>query len=175
MTIISVLVIYAITRTGGSAGYDEFAYQARLISTLRNMQIRAMNDTRPNYCFQVNFDNNNDAFGPPTLNYTGAFGPTCSPVIDVNGELSGSNRNRFLHMYALASETAQDDIDLVALNSVGAEIEYIGFNHLGLPLTSDVGNDNCASGCTIQFSTLVTTAQICVESQGYIHAGVCGG
>ncbi len=175
MMIIGVMMVFATARYSSSSGYDEFAYQARLISVLRNMQIRAMNDTRPNYCFQVNFDNNNNAFGPPGLLYRGPFASTCSTTIDVDDELSGSNRNRFLHMYALTAEMTADSVDMLALNSVGSEIEFIGFDHLGMPLTSDIGNDNCATGCTIQFSTEVASAKVCVESQGYVHGGECGG
>ncbi|MCY7295267.1 pilus assembly FimT family protein [Alteromonas sp. a30] len=178
MLIISALVVFAVPRFSGSAGYDEYAYQARLISTLRHMQLRALNDTRPTYCFQVNFDNANDAFGPPTLKYTAAAGAssrTCSDVIDVDGLLLGAESAKYQHLFGLASELQQDNIDLLALNSVGGVITYIGFDHLGRPLTSDAGNDNCNAGCTIQFSSVVSTAQVCVEPQGYIHSGVCGG
>lgn len=178
MLIISVLVVFAIPRFSGSSGYDEFAYQARLISTLRHMQTRALNDTRANYCFQVNFDNANDAFGPPTLKYAAAAGNparTCSTAIDVDGLLATNERAKYQHLFALSSELQTDNVNLEALNSLGASIVSIGFDHFGRPLTSDAGNDNCAQGCTIRFSTVVTSAQVCVESEGYIHAGECGG
>ncbi|UAA39096.1 type II secretion system protein [Paraneptunicella aestuarii] len=174
MMIISALVVFASARFGGSQGYDEFAYQARLISVLRNMQTRAMNDTRNSYCFQVNFDNSNNAFGPPSLNYNGLAANTCSSSIDVDNVMSGTSRNRFQHMFALASELNEDGVNLQARNSLGNSISYIGFDALGKPITSDAGNDNCASGCSITFSTVVATAKVCVESQGYVHAGECG-
>lgn len=174
MMIISALVVFASARFGGSQGYDEFAYQSRLISVLRNMQTRAMNDTRSDYCFQVNFDNGNNAFGPPSLNYNGLAANTCSSSIDVDNVMSGTSRNRFQHMFALASELNEDGVNLQAQNSLGNNILYIRFDTLGRPLTSDVGHDNCASGCSIVFSSGVATAKVCVEPQGYVHAGECG-
>lgn len=178
MLILGVLVAFAIPRFSGSAGYDEFAYQARLISTLRHMQTRALNDTRANYCFQVNFDNVNDAFGPPTLKYLATAGPparTCSATIDIDGLLATNERTKYQHLFALSAELQTDGVDLTARNSSGASITFIGFDHFGRPLTSDAGNDNCAQGCTIRFASVVTSASVCVESQGYIHAGECGG
>ena len=178
MLIIGALVVFAFPRFSGSAGYDEYAYQARLISTLRHMQIRALNDTRQDYCFQVNFDNASDAFGPPTLKYTAASGAairTCSDVIDIDNLLSGVERAKYQHFFGLSQELQQDNVDLLALNSIGGIVSYIRFDHFGRPITSDPGNDNCATGCTVQFSSVVSTAQVCVESQGYIHAGVCSG
>ena len=175
MVILGVLVIVAWPRLGGSAGYDEYAYQARLIAVLRNMQMRAMNDTRDNNCFQVNFDNSNDAFGPPTLNYLSNLGNTCLTTIDVDNVLNSSERQTVVHMYGRSDELQSDNIDMQALNSLGALITSIGFTSLGEPLTSDAGNDNCASGCSIEFISGVSVAKVCVESQGYIHAGECNG
>ena len=172
MLILSALVVFANARFGGSSGYDEYAYQARLISVLRNMQTRAMNDTRDGYCFQINFDNVNDAFGPPTLDYIGLAATTCSTTIDVGNTLSGANKNRFQHMYALAAELNEDNVDMAARNSAGTTINNIRFDSLGRP-TPQLGN--CSSGCTIEFTSSVSTARVCVESEGYIHGGNCGG
>ena len=176
MLIIATLVGFAVVRFSGSSGYDEYAYQARLISVLRNMQTRAMNDTRNGFCFQVNFDNANNAFGPPTLNYqlTAPAANTCNSTIDVNNVLTSSTAATVSHLYATSAETSQDNITMIARNSLGNSIAFIGFNHLGMPLTSDAGNDNCASGCTVDFTSSVSTARVCIESQGYVHEGSCG-
>lgn len=175
MVILGILVVVAWPRFGGSSGYDEYAYQTRLIGVLRGMQMRAMNDTQPNRCFRVIFDNTNDAFGPPTLNYLSNLNNTCSTTIDVDSVLTGADRQTVLHMYGRSQELQADNIDMRALNSLGADISYIDFTNLGEPLTSDAGNDNCATGCSIEFISIVSVAKVCVESQGYIHAGECNG
>lgn len=175
MVILGILVVVAWPRFGGSGGYDEYAYQTRLIGVLRGMQMRAMNDTALNRCFQVNFDNTNDAFGPPTLNYLSNLANTCLTTIDVENVLTGNDRQTVLHMYGLSEELQSDNIDMVALNSVGTEVTFIGFTNLGEPLTGDAGNDNCASGCSVEFRSAVSVAKVCVEPQGYIHAGECNG
>ena len=175
MVILGILVVVAWPRFGGSSGYDEYAYQTRLIGVLRGMQMRAMSDTQLNRCFQVNFDSTNDAFGPPTLNYLSNLNNTCSSTIDVDSVLTGADRQTVLHMYGRSEELQADNIDMLAMNSLGAEIAFIGFSNLGEPLTSDAGNDNCATGCSIECISIVSVAKVCVESQGYIHAGECNG
>lgn len=175
LIILGILVTVAWPRFGGSAGYDEYAYQTRLIGVLRGMQMRAMNDTQPDRCFQVNFDSDNDAFGPPSLNYLSNLPSTCSSTIDVNNVLASNARQTVVHMYGRSDELQADNIDMVALNSVDAEIDFIRFSNLGEPLTSDAGNDNCASGCSIEFRSVVSTAKVCVEPEGYIHPGECNG
>lgn len=175
MVILGVLVTVAWPRFGGSSGYDEYAFQARLIGVLRGMQMRAMNDTQPNRCFQVNFDNTNDAFGPPTLDYLSNPADTCAATIDSDNVLNSANSQTVQHMYGRSEELQAANIDMVAMNSLGADIAFIGFTNLGEPLTSDAGNDNCASGCSIEFISIVSVAKVCVESQGYIHAGECNG
>lgn len=83
--IIGILAVFFVPRFQGSSGFTEYTMQSRLISSMRNMQQRAMQDTRTGYCFQVNIlptSTGTPGFGPPSLNYSGAPTPTCSSAID---------------------------------------------------------------------------------------------
>jgi len=188
MIIISALAVYAYPRFSGKSGYSEFTLQARLISALRHMQTRAMQDTRADFCYQINLINQVaggniifPTFGPPKLEYIddgeGAFLPsnTCSLDIEFNHpELNPENlRTSFnemneegVSMEAKArNETEGSDVN----------VNFVKFTHLGRPIVdSDPASDpviSCINTCKITFTgTSGDKASICIESQGYIHA-----
>lgn len=153
--ILGILTVSVFTRFDGTSGYAEYTYQARLISSLRNMQQRAMQDTRQDYCFQINFSSSPAAFGPPTLSYNpGDSAVTCSSSID------HSNPDY------LTTSTSEMSDEGVAFGSL--PFNFIGFDSLGRPLTDDSGTPNCVSGCQVDF-VAQETVSVCVESEGYIH------
>lgn len=156
--LIGTLAVSVFSRISGSSGYAEFTYQARLISTLRNMQTRAMFDTRPNYCFQINLQTSPPAFGPPTLSYTsGDASDTCATSID------------FTNPDYLATTNVEMDSAEVNLSTIGdtsLTFNQMGFDNLGRPVTN---GPTCESTCRIEL-TGEQTAAVCIESQGYIHA-----
>jgi MSHA pilin protein MshC len=162
--ILGILAISVSSRFTGTRGYVEYTYQARLISSLRNMQQRAMQDTRPGYCFQINFSSSPDAFGPPTLSYNpGDPAATCSTNID------HSNPD---YLSTSPSEMNDEGVTFSSSNLVvigSLPFTFIGFDNLGRPLTDNSSSANCASGCQIDF-VAEKTAPVCVESEGYIHA-----
>ncbi|GAB3027338.1 prepilin-type N-terminal cleavage/methylation domain-containing protein [Bowmanella dokdonensis] len=155
--LIGVLAVTAYSRFQGKDGVVEYAYQARLVSALRNMQTRAMQDTRPGYCFLINL--NAGDFGPPSLAYdttTGNPPLTCGTSIDFStpdylrtdaGELTGEG--------------------LVLL----APVNHVGFDDMGRPVDNS-GASICQNQCqlTIQGSVSVP---VCIETEGYIHAASC--
>ena len=154
--ILGILSVSAASRFSGSSGYAEYTYQARLISSLRHMQQRAMQDTRLGYCFQVNFLASPAAFGPPTLSYdTAATGSSC------DGNIDFSNPD---YLRTAPNEMADESVTFGTL-----PFTYLGFDNLGRPLTDAAGVANCASGCQLEFVG-EETLSICIESQGYIHA-----
>ncbi|MEP4891247.1 MAG: prepilin-type N-terminal cleavage/methylation domain-containing protein [Aliiglaciecola sp.] len=152
--ILGILAVVVAPRFQGAGGIAEYTYQARLISALRTMQQRAMNDTRENYCFQVNiFTGSNSSFGPPTLVYNNsAVALSCSTTIDSSEEAA--------YVVANIDEMAADN---VTITSGGGSIL---FNRFGCP---NNGSGFCTNDIEITFQGDAEVS-VCIESQGYIHA-----
>ena len=157
--LIGIVSTIAVARFSGNDGIAEFTYQNRLISALRNMQQRAMHDSRNGFCFQINLTGGSvaPAFGPPTSNFTaGNQAATCASTIDASVEFLSTT----------ATEIADQNVIITASDGAQSSLSLIGFDGLGRPLTN---LNNCASGCVIAFDG-ASTARVCVESQGYVHA-----
>lgn len=153
--LISTLSVLALSRYSSTSTFSEYTYQARLVSVLRNMQTRAMHDTRDGYCFQINFDNSSAAFGPPALNYTtGSAVDTCRTSIDFTNAS---------YLTTSAIEMTDSEVSLSTLPI----FDFIAFNSLGQPV--DAGELACSSQCKITL-TGESTVSVCIESEGYIHA-----
>lgn len=155
--LLGVLAVFVAPRFQGSGGIAEYVYQDRIISSLRAMQQRAMNDTRSGYCFQVNFNATaNSSFGPPTLNYNdGNQAATCETTISASAE------SEFLA--ATAAEMIADGVSISFADM--ATSKSIAFDSSGCP----IGGASCSTGFRIDL-TSETTVSVCVESQGYVHA-----
>ncbi len=154
IVIIAVLGVSAYAKFSGTAGYTDYTYQARLISALRSMQMRAMHDTRNDRCYQLNLIASPPQFGPPTSSELA----TCTLTSNID-----YNRDDFLRVDSPQQMTT-DNVSLTAEDS-GVAYEYIRFDALGRPSTA---GPSCAP-CTLTISG-EETLQICVESEGYIHA-----
>ncbi|WJG09711.1 type II secretion system protein [Aliiglaciecola sp. LCG003] len=152
--LLGILTVLVAPRFQSKGSVVEYTYQSRLISALRTMQQRAMNDTRAGYCFQVNvFTGSNSSFGPPTLNYrTGGAAATCANTIDSSEAAD--------YVTADIDEFVSDKV--IITSGAGT----INFNSLGCP-NNGAGFCNNPVKITIQG---VNTLSVCVESQGYIHA-----
>ncbi|WP_166422614.1 prepilin-type N-terminal cleavage/methylation domain-containing protein [Paraglaciecola sp. 20A4] len=157
--IIGILAVSAASRFD-SSGYAEYGYQSRLLSALRAMQQRAMQDTRADYCFQINFNTNAPAFGPPTLSYlnntTAEHTATCSSTIDFTTA-------EFLR--TSSGEIASDNVAMTTDDLNVDTFNLIRFDNFGRPSTN-VGS--CQVQCRVTFQGQQAPA-ICIESQGYIH------
>ncbi|WP_088329524.1 prepilin-type N-terminal cleavage/methylation domain-containing protein [Lacimicrobium sp. SS2-24] len=165
ITVLGVLAVSAYSRFQGSDGVAEYTYQARLVGALRNMQTRAMQDTRPGYCYQINFDTASPGFGPPTMSYAAGGGVTeqsqsCTTGIDFTAPS---------YLRTDADEMSQNNVGLSALSGSSA-VSHIGFDSMGRPV-NNTQQLICTSsnGCRITFSG-TASVRVCVESQGYIHA-----
>lgn len=172
IVLLGILSAYALPRLFDTSEISAAVFQNRAISILRNMQTRAMQDTRnEGYCYQVNFDNNNNEFGVPSLNYEITadaiqIAATCANTIDTSDPAE--------YYYVPASAMAEEGINLAARANNGDEITTIQFDSLG---RANQGGVECAqdsentswSGCIIEF-TGDSTAYVCVESEGYIYA-----
>jgi MSHA pilin protein MshC len=159
MVILGILAVYALPKFSGASGYSEFTYQNRLISVLRNMQIRAMQDSRPSFCHRINFINTASqvAFGPSSSNYaSGNETATCATTIDYNSPA---------YLRTSIDEILDASVSM-SVTDGATSISTIDFNSFGSPSTSA---SNCSAGCTVTF-TGVSAARVCIESQGFIHA-----
>jgi MSHA pilin protein MshC len=156
--VLGIVSIAAAPRFFSTDSYAEFALQQRLQTAMRTLQIQSMYDTRPDYCYKMNFVTGAAAgFGPPTDNFlSGNQTVTCADTIDYNIP-------RFLR--SDPNELSEQGISLVALDS-GVSINYISFNALGQAFTNA---GNCAAGCEVSF-TGTDSAKLCVSSEGYVHA-----
>ncbi|GAC29620.1 pilus assembly FimT family protein [Glaciecola pallidula] len=159
MIILGILAVYAVPKFSGAGGYSEYTYQNRLISVLRNMQIRAMQDSRPLFCHRINFTNTSSqvAFGPASSNYaSGNELGTCASSIDYSSPE---------YLRTSATEILEANVLMTAFDG-STSIGAIDFDSFGSPLTTA---SNCSAGCTVTF-TGVAAAQVCIESEGFIHA-----
>jgi len=159
MIILGVLAVYAVPKFSGAGGYSEYTYQNRLISVLRNMQVRAMQDSRPSFCHRINFVSTSTqvAFGPASTNYTtGNEAATCATSIDFNAP-------EFLR--SSATEILDSNVSMTVVDGATA-ISAIDFNSFGAPQTVV---SNCSAGCEVTF-TGDAAATVCIKSQGFIHA-----
>lgn len=159
MIILGILAVYAIPRFVGAGGYSEYTYQNRLISVLRNMQIRAMQDSRTGFCHRINFVNTSTqvAFGPASTNYSsGNETATCATSIDFSSPD---------YLRTSASELKDANVSMSVVDGTTA-ISTIDFNSYGSPSTTV---SNCSAGCTVTF-TGDSPAQVCIKSEGFIHA-----
>lgn len=171
IVLISVLAVSAYSRFGGSAGYAEYTYQSRLISALRNMQTRAMFDTRAvdpsngKYCFQINLSTAPHGFGPPALvhyktdNVTNRAA-TCNSNIDRSSDTPE-------YLYTSTTEMVEEGVSISAVNSDNDTISFINFNSLGQPSTNQ--SAACGTECKITFIG-ESSVSVCVNEQGYIYA-----
>jgi MSHA pilin protein MshC len=159
MVILGVLAIYAAPKFSGASGYSEYTYQNRLISVLRNMQVRAMQDSRPSFCHRINFISTSAqvAFGPASTNYTaGNEAATCATSIDFNSP-------EFLR--TSATEILESSVSMTAVDD-STVINAIDFNSFGSPQTAV---SNCCAGCRVSFSGQAAV-HVCIDSEGFIHA-----
>ena len=159
MVIIGILAVFAVPRLSGVSGYSEYTYQNRLISVLRNMQIRAMQDSRPFFCHRINFVNTSSqvAFGPASSNYaSGNESGTCGNSVDYYSPA---------YLRTSATEIIEAGVLMAAVDG-STTVGAIDFDSFGAPQTAI---SNCSAGCTVT-STGVTTAPACIESVGFIHA-----
>lgn len=156
--LLSIIAIVAIPRFTGSSGFTEYAMQKRFLGALRNLQLKAIYDTRAEFCYRLVVDTAaSPEFGPTTASYlTGEDAISCSNTIDYTA--AGFTRSEL-------GEMADDSLTFLALDAATA-INYIQFDNIGRAST-DAGI--CASNCTFSFSG-ESTVSVCVASEGYIYA-----
>ncbi|NMP31933.1 type II secretion system protein [Thalassotalea sp. M1531] len=145
--IIGVLSATILPRFSGSEGYEEYAYRAQAIATLRNIQLRTMQQ-RIGDCYEVAIDATR--LGIPDQN-------PCSASRGFSGGFGDDNVN-----FSIATQMRIESGHDVTFSNVGGNF-VMSFDRLGRPLGS------CNGGCNIEISGLETIT-IRIESEGYIYA-----
>jgi len=179
LIILSILGAYVAPRLFGDSEIGSLVFQKRAISILRNMQTRAMQDTRGQlpdgnqFCYQVNFDANNNQLGIPSNNFLAQTSALIQATCD---------RTRFdtsdplQTLYIPSTAMADKNVSMSAKGSDGvSNINAIIFDTMGRANQNvddnDPLSDSCAggNGCRILFSGAVNAA-VCIEAEGYIYA-----
>ena len=168
MVILGTVALYAAPKIFDNSAIASVTYQHRAISILRNMQVRAMQDTRDeivagsSYCYQVVFDADNNEFGIPSHTYN-----STDPLViqqSCNNTVDKSDPRQFF--YAPSESLNSDSISVAAYGANGAQINRIVFDNMG---RANQTSQSCDGGCEIVFSGR-STSKVCVESEGYIYA-----
>lgn len=156
--LLGIVGIAVVPRFTGTSGFAEYAIQKRMINALRNIQLKAMYDTRANFCYKLLLDTDSSPeFGPPTGSFlSGQETASCGSAIDFTSDA-------FLR--SDAGEIASEALNLASTDGTN-NISYIQFSSLGKPVTSA---SNCALGCTLSI-TGEDTVNVCIASEGYIYA-----
>lgn len=156
--LLGVLSIVVVPRFVDGTGFAEYAFQKRALGILRNIQIKAMHDTRPNFCYKFNVVTGTDAeFGVSTSSYlNGQENASCANTIDLSSPA-------FLRTEP--GEMSSEDISLTA-NDGPNLFSFMQFDSMGKITTS---SGTCANGCSIKFIG-ENTARICIAGEGYMYA-----
>ncbi|MFT4652967.1 MAG: MSHA pilin protein MshC [Kangiellaceae bacterium] len=158
--VLGILALVIIPRFTSNSGFVEYALQKRFMASLRNIQLKAMYDTRSDFCYKINLvlgNTSSASFGPSTTNYvSGNHIASCGTAVDISSPL---------YLRTQAGEINANDITFTAQDS-GAAITYVQFDNIGRAYTSA---GTCATGCTFTF-TGQSSAQVCIADQGYVYA-----
>ena len=158
IAVLSVLAFTVVPRFFGSAGFAEYAYQQQFVAAMRNLQLKAIYDTRSDFCYKMILDTSSTpAYGPSSDSYlAGQQSASCGNTID-------SASADFLRTQN--DEISDADLSLSAQDN-GVGITFIQFDNFGRPSTSA---GSCSATCRISF-TGEETLSVCIEAQGYIYA-----
>lgn len=158
IAVISILAVVVVPRFFGNSGFSEYAYQKQFIAAMRNIQLKAIYDTRDSFCYKMILTSSaNPQYGPTSDSYLlGQESTSCSAAIDTASAD---------YLRTEGNELSQANVSLSGLDA-GNAITFIEFDNLGRPITN---SGTCVATCRVNF-TGEETLTVCIESQGYIHA-----
>jgi MSHA pilin protein MshC len=143
LIIASILAATALPRFFSANSYEEYSYQNELVSTLRAVQLRAMQQTANNVCHSVYIN-------------------TAQDIVGLLATDTGNADN--CHISSFHSDITQVAIDTshsVNVSTTDVDNKF-SFDSLGRP-------QGCGSPCQIMV-TGQETLTVQIESEGYIHA-----
>jgi MSHA pilin protein MshC len=158
IVLIGVLSVVATSRYSGRGGFDTYALQSKIIASLRQMQFRAMQDTRANFCHQIVFDTSAPALGPPSHDFSNTASAASASCVTSIGIDTPDN------LRIGSDDFAELNASLSAVDGSTA-ISFINFTGLGRPLTSA---SHCSVDCRITVATQ-TSASVCINREGFIR------
>lgn len=147
--LIAILAVSVVPKFTGSDSFEAYTYRTQLVSDLRLLQQRAMQQTAlpyasaNSYCHQMVFDTLPTQYGTPDR-------LDCTVTAFPNGWQPDE---------AGLVVDSQHDISFTIAGSASANL--ISFDGMGRP--------NCSSSCIITITSAVESVQIEIESEGYIH------
>lgn len=142
IVLMGILAVTVAPKMFDSNGFDEYTYQAEIVSILRSAQLRAMQQTQTD---------NKNCHTVTVSSLQVGLDDNCGLVSKTAGEYNSTE----LHVPRIISD---GDI-IFSVNNTGNSIT---FDSLGRP--------NCTSGCAITLSGS-NALKVTVESEGFIHAG----
>ncbi len=146
--IIGVLSVTVLPKFFNSKGFEEYAYRSEIVTKLRSIQLRAMQQSAAN-ALCVGVSSNGKNFGVPT-----SFNSNCTGGVSFDSNY-GSSLNSTLEI----AVNAKHDVTIAFANGSSP----FGFDKWGRPITG------CLGGCVININGS-DTLQVRIESEGYIHA-----
>ncbi|MFD2097628.1 type II secretion system protein [Corallincola platygyrae] len=146
LILVGILSVVVVGKFFGRGGFEEYTYRDRLLASLRLVQYNAMNH-RTETCHQLLLEAKR--YGVPDSNPCTASQSYSDEYFD---DVLEPNRS--------ADLTDNDRVSFLALATLPLDIRFDG---LGRPIGA------CSGGCQVRVSGEVVL-NICIESEGYVHA-----
>ncbi|WP_010434357.1 prepilin-type N-terminal cleavage/methylation domain-containing protein [Vibrio cyclitrophicus] len=142
--ILGIISTFAASRFTGTSSYSTFTAQEQAISVIRQIQVNRM---------QSNVSSANDSFRL-AIN-SGCLGSVTACSLDLSNSVQQSQAD------ARSDYVRESDISFSSPNTI------VEFDLLGNPSVSAGVN------ITINSTTSSNSAQVCINSQGYVREGAC--
>lgn len=148
LIMIGIMAATIVPRLLTSNGFEEYGYRTEIISTLRAVQLRAMQQTQSDECHKIKISSDNKMLG----------------LLAKDGSSDNCDDTTWYDAakYNLSIEDGITSVQIDNDHSVTINGSDFSFDQMGRPV-------NCSSPCDviIQGETNLTVR---VESEGYIHA-----
>jgi len=147
LIIIGILAATAIPRFFNVSGFDQHSYSAELVSVLRAVQLRAMQQTSSDTCQSIKVTSTRVGLPKTDTDNADNCHLTDWPGVDENSP----------------SVIVDSDHQITFASSDVVDGEKFSFDHLGKPT-------GCNNPCDITINGLdATPVTIRIESEGYVH------
>ncbi|MGO1296877.1 MAG: prepilin-type N-terminal cleavage/methylation domain-containing protein [Vibrio sp.] len=144
IVLISIVSVYAASRYAGKDNFSALTMQEQVIAVIRQVQLQRMQSNL------ASLDDNADYVLSLQAHCIGSV-VACERASQVGGDNGQSN--------AVFTQS----VTFMALPN----LTQIHFNLLGSPI------DAAQQGVTITITAAQSSAQVCINSQGYVHRGGC--
>ncbi|MDG1750527.1 MAG: type II secretion system protein [Thalassotalea sp.] len=143
LIMIGIMAATIAPRLFTSNGFEEYGYRTEIISTLRAVQLRAMQQTQSEQCHKIKISNDNKMLGLLAKDSSADY---CDETT----------------WYDLSTEDGLTSVQIDKDHSVTISGDDFSFDQLGRPV-------NCSVPCDVIIHG-ESNLTIRVEQEGYIHA-----